>query len=171
MKGPQQPRGLGRSGAPAARAAVAREGEGIRRSRRLPRAVGAAPLCSCCRRRRSDPAAVVPGAGAAAGVEGRRDPGAACGGRAPRAPGGRPRWEQTKPGADAPQLLGRPRGWALGRKEKAPGRWSGRWKRLGRPPKGRPGSLLAGGMGGVPRTGWGAALSEEPTRGSQAAVG
>lgn len=121
-------------------------------------------------------AAVRPGGGGSrgrgcAGVEGRRDPGAACDRRAPRAPGGRPRWEQTKPGADAPRLLGRPRGWALGREEKAPGRWSGLWKRLGRPPKGPPGSLLAGGMGGVPRTGWGAALSEEPTRGSQAAVG
>lgn len=67
VRGTQQPRGLGRSGAPAARAAVVREGEGVRCSRRLAGAVGAAPLCSCCGRRRSDPVAVVPGAGAALG--------------------------------------------------------------------------------------------------------
>ena len=145
-----------------------REGEGVRRSRRLAGAVGAAPLSSCCGRRQSDPVAVVPGAGAAlawraGGTLGLRATG--------DVPGGRPRWEQTKPGADAPRLLGRPGGWALEKEEKAPGRWSGRWKRLGRPPKGRPGSLFAGGMGGVPRTGLGAALSEKPTRGSQAALG
>lgn len=97
---------------------------------------------------------------------GGRTPRAACGWGAPGAPGGRAPWAQTKPGADAPRRLGPPRWWSLGREEKDLGRRPGQRERLGRPPCGRPGGLLGG-----RRTGWGAALSNGPTRGSPAATG
>lgn len=73
-------------------------------------------------------------------------------------------WAQTKPGADAPRRLGPPRGWSLGREEKAPGPRPGLGERLGRPPCG----LL--GVGGTPDR-VGAALAYGPTSSSRAATG
>lgn len=165
VRGPERPRGLRRPGSAAASAAPGREGWSARRCRRFADSGGRrAPLARV--RGSGGPAGWGdPGAGGCAGQAGARGwragrtPGAACRRGVPRAPGGRARWAQTKPGAGAPRRLGRSRGWALGRGEKAPGRRPGHGESLRRPPSGCPGGLEVG-----RRAGWGAALSEGPSR-------